>query len=288
MPDLSVAESIFLAHEPRRGPLLDLGQMYEESAALLARFGHDAIPPRAKVGRLRPAAQQIVSIARALSGEMRLLIMDEPSAILDEAEIGTLFEVVQPAHRRGRRRDLHHAPPRRDPAHRRQRHGTRRRADGRNRPSCVDGDRRAGRADGRPQGRTALSRTPHRHRHRAPGCAQRRGGFPPSVASASRSRQARSSGSAGWSAPDGPSSSAWSTGSTRSMRARFCSRGAACAPVTHGRRSAAAWASRPRTASRRRSFSTGARRRTSRSPTSAASRASCSTSGRSVEPPASS
>jgi ribose transport system ATP-binding protein len=95
VPDLSVAESIFLAHEPRRGPLLDLTRMYRESEALLARLGHDSIPARAKVGRLRPAAQQIVSIARALSGEMRLLIMDEPSAILDEAEISTLFEVVR-------------------------------------------------------------------------------------------------------------------------------------------------------------------------------------------------
>jgi ribose transport system ATP-binding protein len=95
VPDLSVAESIFLAHEPRRGPLLDLDTMYRESAALLARLGHDAIPVRAKVGKLRPAAQQIVSIARALSGEMRLLIMDEPSAILDESETATLFEVVR-------------------------------------------------------------------------------------------------------------------------------------------------------------------------------------------------
>jgi ribose transport system ATP-binding protein len=95
VPDLSVAESIFLAHEPRRGPLLDLDTMYRESAALLARLGHDSIPVRAKVGKLRPAAQQIVSIARALSGDVRLLIMDEPSAILDEAEISTLFEVVQ-------------------------------------------------------------------------------------------------------------------------------------------------------------------------------------------------
>jgi ribose transport system ATP-binding protein len=69
--------------------------MYRQSAALLARLGHDAIPPRAKVGKLRPAAQQIVSIARALSGEMRLLIMDEPSAILDEGEISTLFDVVR-------------------------------------------------------------------------------------------------------------------------------------------------------------------------------------------------
>ena len=69
--------------------------MYRESAALLARLGHEAIPVRAKVGRLRPAAQQIVSIARALSRDVRLLIMDEPSAILDDAEITTLFEVVR-------------------------------------------------------------------------------------------------------------------------------------------------------------------------------------------------
>ncbi len=93
--DLSVAESIFLAHEPRRGPLLDLDKMYRDSAALLARLGHESIPVRAKVGRLRPAAQQVVSIARALSGNVRLLIMDEPSAILDDAEINTLFDVVR-------------------------------------------------------------------------------------------------------------------------------------------------------------------------------------------------
>ena len=95
VPDLSVAESVFLAHEPRRWPLLDLDKMYRESAALLARLGHETIPVRAKVGQLRPAAQQIVSIARALSGNVRLLIMDEPSAILDEGEIKTLFEVVR-------------------------------------------------------------------------------------------------------------------------------------------------------------------------------------------------
>ena len=95
VPDLSVAESIFLAHEPRHWPLLDLRAMYRESEALLARLGHESIPVRAKVGQLRPAAQQVVSIARALSGNVRLLIMDEPSAILDESEIATLFEVVR-------------------------------------------------------------------------------------------------------------------------------------------------------------------------------------------------
>jgi ribose transport system ATP-binding protein len=93
--DLTVAESIFLAHEPQRGPLLDREQMNRESSALLERLGHDAISPRTKIRALRPAAQQVVSIARALSGDVRLLIMDEPSAILDEGEIETLFDVVR-------------------------------------------------------------------------------------------------------------------------------------------------------------------------------------------------
>jgi ribose transport system ATP-binding protein len=93
--DLTVAESIFLAHEPRRGPLLDRDRMERESTALLARLDHGSIPPRAKIKALRPAARQVVSIARALSGEVRLLIMDEPSAILDDSEIETLFGVVR-------------------------------------------------------------------------------------------------------------------------------------------------------------------------------------------------
>jgi ribose transport system ATP-binding protein len=94
--DLSVAESIFLGHEPRnRGMLIDLRRMRRDATALLARLGHEAIPPKAKVRALRPAAQQIVSIARALSHDARLLIMDEPSAILDEGEIETLFGVVR-------------------------------------------------------------------------------------------------------------------------------------------------------------------------------------------------
>jgi ribose transport system ATP-binding protein len=93
--DLTVAQSIYLGREPRRRGLLDLGKMAKDSAALLERLGHTGIPPTVKVGALRPAAKQIVSIARALSGNVRLLIMDEPSAILDEEEIETLFGVVR-------------------------------------------------------------------------------------------------------------------------------------------------------------------------------------------------
>ncbi len=93
--DLSVAQNVFLGHEPRRGPLLDLARMREDSAALLARLGHERIDPRLPLRALRPAARQVVSIARALSYDARVLIMDEPSAVLDSGEVETLFEVVR-------------------------------------------------------------------------------------------------------------------------------------------------------------------------------------------------
>ena len=93
--DLTVAQSVFLAHEPRRGPFLDLDRMSRETTVLLERLGHEGIPPRALVKSLRPAARQVVSIARALSHDVRLLVMDEPSAILDDGEVETLFDVVR-------------------------------------------------------------------------------------------------------------------------------------------------------------------------------------------------
>src|SRR5689334_14214876 len=93
--DLSVAESVFLGHEPRRFGLLDRARMRSETTALLERLGHADITPGMRVHALRPAAQQIVSIARALSRDVKLLIMDEPSAILDDGEVETLFGVVR-------------------------------------------------------------------------------------------------------------------------------------------------------------------------------------------------
>jgi len=93
--DLTVAESVFLGHEPRRLGLLDRALMRSETVALLGRLQHGDIRPGALVRDLRPAAQQVVSIARALSQNVRLLIMDEPSSILDEQEVEVLFGVVR-------------------------------------------------------------------------------------------------------------------------------------------------------------------------------------------------
>src|SRR3954465_8672427 len=69
--DLTVAESVFLGHEPRRAGLLDLPKMRRDTRELLKRLDHENIPVNATVGSLRPAAKQIVSIARALSREVR-------------------------------------------------------------------------------------------------------------------------------------------------------------------------------------------------------------------------
>ncbi len=94
-PDLTVSESIYLGREPRLGPFLHRRAMRRGARALLQRLGHAEIVVDAPVRTLRPAAQQIVSIARALSSEPRLLIMDEPSSILDSREIDALFAIVR-------------------------------------------------------------------------------------------------------------------------------------------------------------------------------------------------
>src|SRR3954449_5334962 len=88
-------KSIFRGHEPRRLGLLDRALMRSETIALLQRLDHPDIRPGTRVRALRPAAQQVVSIARALSQDVQLLIMDEPSSILDEQETGVLFDVVR-------------------------------------------------------------------------------------------------------------------------------------------------------------------------------------------------
>jgi ribose transport system ATP-binding protein len=92
--DLTVAESVFLGHERRRLGFLNRDEMHRQTAETLARLGHPGISPRSHVRDLRPADQQVVSIARAFCQKVRLLIMDEPSAILDDNEIDTMFALV--------------------------------------------------------------------------------------------------------------------------------------------------------------------------------------------------
>jgi ribose transport system ATP-binding protein len=92
---LSVADNIYLGRERSRFGLSRPATTNRAAAGLLARLGHPEIRPAAEVGSLPAAAQQMVSIARALSQDARLIVMDEPSAVLDNEEVERLFGVIR-------------------------------------------------------------------------------------------------------------------------------------------------------------------------------------------------
>src|SRR6478752_6642998 len=92
---LTVAENIFLGHEPTRFGFSQRIAARREAARLLARLGHPEISPAAEVGTLSAASCQIVSMARALSRDAQLIVMDEPSAVLDAGEVAQLFRVIR-------------------------------------------------------------------------------------------------------------------------------------------------------------------------------------------------
>ncbi len=94
MRDLTVAQNIWIGREPR----LSLGRIDEarlnaDAAAIFAQM-HLKIDPRTPVGSLSIARQQMVEIAKALSHRSRVLIMDEPTAALNDAEIAELFAII--------------------------------------------------------------------------------------------------------------------------------------------------------------------------------------------------
>ena len=100
VPHLTVAENIFLAREPVRFGLIDRRKMQADTEACLARLGV-AISPRAPVSKLSVAQQQMVEIAKALSLDARVLILDEPTSSLTESETQALFKVIQDLKARG-------------------------------------------------------------------------------------------------------------------------------------------------------------------------------------------
>jgi ribose transport system ATP-binding protein len=94
VPDLSIAENLFLAREPKRGPFIDRRRLNADAKACLARIGL-SIAPTTKVGALSIAQQQMVEIAKALSLDAQVLIMDEPTSSLTESETVHLFRIIK-------------------------------------------------------------------------------------------------------------------------------------------------------------------------------------------------
>lgn len=92
---LSVAENVYLGHELQAFGFSKRADSRKATRAILERLGHPEINPSAEVGRLSAAGKQIVSMARALSHDASLIVMDEPSAVLDQEEVGRLFQVIR-------------------------------------------------------------------------------------------------------------------------------------------------------------------------------------------------
>ena len=101
-PDLSVTENIFMGRQPlTSGRRVDRRAMYAEAEALFSRLGVRLDPRRTAEG-LSIADQQIIEIAKAISLEARLLIMDEPTAALSGVEVDRLFAVARSLRDEGR------------------------------------------------------------------------------------------------------------------------------------------------------------------------------------------
>jgi rhamnose transport system ATP-binding protein len=93
-PDLDIAENIMIGRQPMGRLGVDWKRMYQEAGALLRRLGL-ALDPRTKARELSVAQQQVVEIARALSINAKVLIMDEPTSSLTQHEVDELFTIVR-------------------------------------------------------------------------------------------------------------------------------------------------------------------------------------------------
>ncbi len=92
-PHLTVAENVFLGREPMRSIFVDGGRMRREAAAALAELGSRA-DPRSRVSDCAVSDLQMIEVAKALKREPRLLLMDEPTAVLSAVECDRLFNRI--------------------------------------------------------------------------------------------------------------------------------------------------------------------------------------------------
>ncbi|MYB01433.1 ATP-binding cassette domain-containing protein [Candidatus Poribacteria bacterium] len=105
IPEMTVAENIYLGREPRRFGVIDRQRLYHEAGELLSQFGL-AIPLQKPVYELGIGQQQLVEIAKALgrslqSGNALLLVLDEPTAALTESEVGILRQILTQLREKG-------------------------------------------------------------------------------------------------------------------------------------------------------------------------------------------
>ena len=94
-PHLSVAENIFLGHLPRLNPIWVSWKAAEKKSLQIAERLGFQLNPRARLRSLTVAQQQMVEIAKALSHDAKLVVLDEPSAVLGDQELERLFVAIK-------------------------------------------------------------------------------------------------------------------------------------------------------------------------------------------------
>lgn len=94
IPEMTVAENIFLGREPSKWGMVNEKELYEKTSKLLNELGID-INPREKMKYLSTAYMQLVEIAKAISYESDLIIMDEPTSAITEKEVDRLFGMIR-------------------------------------------------------------------------------------------------------------------------------------------------------------------------------------------------
>jgi len=98
VPHLSIAENIFMGRLPTRGGgrlVIDWARAYERARALLDGLGFEGLDARARISSLSVSQQQVVEIAKALVEKPRVLILDEPSAVLSKDKLSVLFALIR-------------------------------------------------------------------------------------------------------------------------------------------------------------------------------------------------
>ncbi|HHT64792.1 MAG: sugar ABC transporter ATP-binding protein [Caldicoprobacterales bacterium] len=91
--NMNIAENIFIGREKRKGLFADKKEMHEQAKELLTRVALD-IDPQTKVAKLSTAQRQMIEVAKALSVDAKVIIMDEPTSSLTETETEVLFQII--------------------------------------------------------------------------------------------------------------------------------------------------------------------------------------------------
>ena len=92
--EMSVAENIYLGREPVKNGFIDYRKMYKDTEELLKNLNIN-LNPKTKMGKLRVADQQLVEIAKAVSQNARILIMDEPTSSITDREVENLYGIIR-------------------------------------------------------------------------------------------------------------------------------------------------------------------------------------------------